>query len=124
MIEHITYIAEDGTEFEVKEDCLAYENKKIKRFNNFYNNVKAYDEKGQRMLFSTEDDFIRNYDETTFLVIDDNLSEDSVEFLYEQYGHDFPLERGVYRYDYRAYEWVEFNEAWAPIADIIKEWYF
>ena len=123
MREHITYIAEDGTEFYSKQECLDYEEEKSFVFEAFKKNVHAFSEDGKPIYFEDENDFIYQYDKMTYLEIDENLSESSVKFI-EDSGYDpIPIIRGVYWWSSKDYEYYRYDEMWEPIKNIIKKWY-
>ena len=120
MREYTVYIAEDETEFQTKEECMAYEAERVKHFDYIKENVRGFSAYGDPLSFEDEDSFLKVYDRMMFVIIEDDFPPEAMTFLREA-GYDvLPHRRGIYHYT-DGYEWQSFD--WVPIIDIIKEWY-
>lgn len=122
MREIITYEANDGTIFDNKEDCVKYEDQLKMRFDSFKKKVKAYKSDGVEILFSNEDEFIKNYEEMTFLEIKEEMTFDESHFIDERGYCNIPDSPGLYMYNSNAMDYMPYLD-WEPIFGIIKRWY-
>lgn len=121
MREIITYIADDGTEFDNKEDCMAYEAEQTSLFQQLKNNVLAFDKDGRVLVFDNENDFIKIYEQIDYLVITTTIPSNSIQFIDDAGYCAIPTEKGAYHYNSASYEWDNYS-IWNPIKEYIKEY--
>jgi len=121
MREKITYIADDETEFDNKEECMAYEAEQTNRFQQVKNNVLAFDKDGRVLVFDNEDDFMEIYDQIDYLIVTTTIPSDSVQFIEDRGYCTIPITKGAYHYSSAAYEWDNYS-VWNPIKEYIKEY--
>ena len=118
----ITYIANDGTEFNNEKECVAYEEELANRFQEVKDYVLALDSSGDILLFDNEDDFMNIYENISYLIITTNISPECVQFI-EDCGYcAIPTKRGAYHYNNASFEWDNYL-VWEPIKNYIKEYY-
>ena len=121
MREMITYIANDGTEFDNKEECMAYEAEQANLFQQLKNNVLAFDKDGKVLVFDNEDDFMEIYDQIFYLVITTTIPSNSIQFIDDAGYCAIPTAKGAYHYNSVSYEWDDYS-IWNPIKEYIKEY--
>lgn len=113
MREVITYVAFDDAEFDMREKCLAYENKCRDYCRDLVAAYDFYDRDGQHIEISGNDveTMLSNIDyayQTCEYVRVYRLLDDALEFLYKELGFDVPNELGYFKYDF----YREFGGGW------------
>lgn len=119
------YVAWDDSEFENKEECLAYEEGAINKMKEVRDKYSFYD-KDMNLFVAPDDsagiddwlDWVgRAANECVFIDRKDNLSDDTDDFIYYEFGYcinnsDFPEENyiGLFKYDGKKDEWVKVDE--------------
>ena len=119
MEKKITYIAEDGEEFEDEEECLAYE-----RLLQKVCGVMAFDD--DRNLVSSADDVATTAQ--YYFITDAAEAKKSFDFISDYYGTDIPTELkdgDIFRYDSDRYVWInvidELSDLGKLVIDISSE---
>lgn len=125
-----TYIANDGTEFKDKASCEEYEKTMYNNFLSFKENVIAFNCKGKRLLYDSEEEFIDIYDgygreENTisYLNIIEDLLPDQTEFIRTMGYSVIPSKAGWYHYNAKSYDYDNFYDDWGAMFEVLKEEY-
>lgn len=125
MIEKTMYVANDGTEFEDKEECLEYEG--ATKFSDVLSTVIFFSENGE-IIPSSHDlhQFNSAYDDALFIMIpsssnlkDERIEKFSRDIMNDLYGKVFPTTTGIYRWDAWDGEWISFED---DSKDFIEKW--
>lgn len=117
MKEEITYVAADCTEFENKNNCIAYEDKLYHAFIALIINAEFLDEDNKRMLPNnieenywaendmcfTELDHI--YNTCTYIDVKKDLPYEVINYNERNYGFGIPTKKGKYRYNAATDAW-------------------
>lgn len=115
MIEKITYIAYDGTEFANEDECLEYEDEKY--FAEFKDHVHLFDGERCPMPFS-----YGNFEDCFYILIDDEKALASFIATMENNGYtELPRAVGVYEYNTRRDKWMDLREKVSNLTDLIEE---
>ncbi len=105
MNEKITFISDDGEEFETKEECLAYEKAQTEfsGFIGFNNDMEFQDPKE----VGVEDAFDCS---TLLFITDSDSAEESFGIINDRFGSEVPtqvMEGDIRLYDYDTDEWTD-----------------
>lgn len=101
-----TYIAFDGTEFDIMEKCVAYENKCRDYCLEFVAAYDFYDKNGQHTEISTDDievmrlDILHAYGSSGYARVHRLLDNNVWKFMSQEFYFDLPNELGYFKYDY------------------------
>ena len=106
------YIADDGTEFDTKEECLAHEQKLSDLMNELYTSVYAYDSNGMTIEFD-EEYLEENFNDIAYVQFHTHdaisaFTEKAHDFGFGDIAHDIgkPIVVGErYFYDYNKDKW-------------------
>lgn len=115
MIEKITYIAFDGSEFADEDECIDYENEL--NFRAFKDHVFLFDDERKPMPFS-----LANFEACFYVTISDDHAAASFVAAMEAEGYtELPRAKGVYEYNARKDEWENLHEKLAGLTELIEE---
>ena len=115
MIERITYIADDGTEFDDEDECLAYEAEL--NFGAFKDHVFLFNSVRSPLSFSLD-----NFEASYYVVINDDSAAASFVAAMEAEGYsELPRAKGVYKYNTRKDKWENLHEKLADLTELIEE---
>lgn len=115
MIEKITYIAFDGSEFANEDECLEYENEL--NFRAFKDHVFLFDGEREFMPFS-----IANFEACFYISINDDRAAASFVTAMEAQGYsELPRAKGIYEYNTRKDRWENLREKLADLTELIEE---
>ena len=117
----IKYIADDGEEFNTKEECEAYEKSRDDTYRKVNEGCVFYDANGNRVLIDEDYSFDKVFfvecltDEAA-VALEAYLGENECLSLFKD--SKLPLEKGHYYYDARDYLWHDINEVCALLAKL------
>ena len=115
MIEKITYIAFDGSEFADEDECLEYEAEL--NFRAFKDHVFLFNSVRQPMPFS-----LANFEACYYVTINDDRAAASFVNTMETEGYtELPRAKGVYEYNARKDEWENLHEKLTNLTELIEE---
>ena len=122
MIEKTMYIANDGKAFDDEEDCREYEARM--EFSDILQSVTLFSEDGKVIEFgNTLFTFDEALDDAIFILIPSYLRDERIKYfsdtVSELDGKLFPINTGLYRWDYNRDEWVSFK---AETLRFIENW--
>ena len=124
MREITSYQAFDGKIFDNKEECAKYEKQHFAYRVELSTMVKFLDSNRNELRnpASTDCYYEQNlenaYNCATFLVIEDDLTDDTINALHENFGIYMPCQRGEYRYDGRE-GWIKISN---DFLNFCKQW--
>lgn len=108
MREIITYVAYDGTEFNNREECEAYETEVFNLLDEIFNSLEFFLDNGQEIQIYLDDvesginAFNYAWEKCSYISITRTLSEEASEFIQRYFGFNMPPnERGFYGFDMR-----------------------
>lgn len=115
MIEKITYIAFDGSEFANEDECIDYETEL--NFGAFKGRVFLFDSERKPMPFS-----VANFEACFYVTISDDHAAASFVAAMEAEGYtELPRAKGVYEYNTRKDRWENLRERLADLTELIEE---
>ena len=112
MIEKIVYVANDGKEFDDKDECVEYETQT--EISDILQSVTFYSEQGEVISFDNDiNSFQVALDDAIFILIPSYLCDKRIKYfndkvMYALYGKEFPTATGLYRWNCDNEEWVSF----------------
>lgn len=119
----VQYIADDGKIFNTLEECHEYEVSITKPLFTALLSICGYTTEGKRVYTPGEDvnnEWNRLWDESAFLHLIRDLTDEEVEKVGDCFGYSLPHKRGVYRWN--EYCWIsyksdyaDFQKLWAPV---------
>jgi len=114
ILEVTKYVASDGTMFDTREECQAYENRDKSVIGELKNKVEFITDDrnliGKWKNAINKDDFEADFEhavnQCAYVKIVRDLSEDAIIYLDEEIGVIIPTKKGRYRYDYHHCVWL------------------
>ena len=125
MREIISYQAIDGKLFNNKKECIAYEQKYFSYRTDISVNIKFLDSNRHYIETpaSTDDHYEQRledaYTYSSYLIIHNDLSEETIEYLYDEIGLKVPTTAGEYRYDDDDDSWIKITDEFLAFC---KKW--
>lgn len=116
MREVITYVAYDGSEFDNREECEAYEGKAFDLLDEVFNSYEFFINNQEILIFLNDVEaglytFSKAFDRCDRILMTKPISEAAFRFMDSQLGYILPPnEPGMYKYDTDEFEWVKVGE--------------
>ena len=117
----IKYLADDGEEFDTKEECEAYEKSRADIYREVNDGCNFYDVNGNRVLLDEDNSFDKVFfveclTNKAAVALEEYLDENECLSLFKD--SKLPLEKGCYYYDASDYLWHDINEVYALLAKL------
>lgn len=117
----IKYIADDGEEFDTKEECEAYEKGRADTYREVNDGCNFYDANGNRVLLNEDNSFDKVFfveclTNEAAVALEEYLDENECLSLFKD--SKLPLEKGHYYYDVNDDSWHDVNEVCALLAKL------
>lgn len=118
MTENTIYTAWDDTDFDTKEECIAYEENQRNAFLELHNKVKLFDKEGNEItwtivndLETTADNWEQAYNETEYYIVVKKIAIPYMQDILGAIGTAMPLStKAIYKYNANTSNWDYFSK--------------
>lgn len=120
MREVITFVAYDGKEFDIKQDCLDYEFNVFQKIESYFNSHIFYDKDMDELkyIFPTVEKGFSclsdAFSKCSYIRVADKINKETHDLIYYELGYVMPEddseELGLFKYSFDEYKWVKVDE--------------
>ena len=112
-----TYYAWDDTAFYFEKDCIEYEQQAINSLNEIREKWILFNKQREALLWPNTQDiddlldwFDTNFNETEYIRVKANLSEEAEALIHSEWGFIIPDHIGTWKYDWKELDWKEIGD--------------